>query len=114
MGLPIPKGTSDKIITILGAVVMVTGIVASFATGQGDVAIASIASGAGMIVKGMEEFLGGNMSAAVSDVVAGVETIKAAEPAAKEEAVAISKDPVPTAVAAAETVAAVIDEKKVG
>ena len=114
MGFPIPKSTGDKILSVLGAVVTVCGIAASFASGQGLTGIASSIGGVAMIAKGMEEFLGGKMSAAVSDVVAGAETIKAAEPVAKEEAVAISKDPVPTAVAAVETVAAVIDEKKVG
>ena len=113
LGLPIPKGTADKIITILGGVVMIAGIVVSFAKGQGLEGIAGIGTGVGMIAKGMEEFMGGNVSAAVADVEAGLSEVKASEPAAKADVASVEANPVPVAEAAAATVAAVIDEQKV-
>ena len=111
MGLPIPKGTSDKIITILGGIVVIAGIVVSFAKGQGLEGVAGIGTGVGMIAKGMEEFLGGQTSAAVKDVVAGAQTIKTSEPAAKIDVQTIGANPVPVAIAAAEVVASEVDKK---
>jgi hypothetical protein len=113
MGLPIPKGTADKIITILGGVIMVVGVIVSFAKGQGLDGIAAAGTGIALIAKGMEEFIGGNVSAAVADVVSGVEQVKASEPAVEADVKTIEANPVPVAIAAAETVAAKIDEQKV-
>jgi L-asparagine transporter-like permease len=117
MGFPIPKGTGDKIISVLGLVVVILGLAASFAKGQGDVGIATTLGGAGMFAKGMEEFLTGNVSQGAADTVSSVETVKAAEPAAKAEATAIVANPTPIVEAAipvvAEAVQAAIDKEKV-
>jgi hypothetical protein len=107
---PIPKGTADKIITILGIVILVADNVSKLALGVG---ISGDAVGVGMIAKGMEEFLGGNTSAAVADVTTGAKTIAADSPAAKVEVEAIAANPLPTVEAVAPVVAAIIDEKKV-
>jgi hypothetical protein len=92
---------------------MILGLAASIATNSGELGIASVGSGAGLIVKGMEEFMGGKTSAAVSDVIAGVSEIKTSLPEAKKEAVTIESNPIPVAVEAAKEVAAKVDEQKV-
>ncbi len=110
MGFPIPKSTGDKILSVLGAVVTVCGIAASFASGQGLTGIASSIGGVAMIAKGMEEFINGDVVDAAADVESGAKAVAASVPAAKIDVKIIAANPVPVIEAVVPVVAAEVQK----
>lgn len=71
----LPTSVGDKVLTILGYVVVGAGIVTTFAGAFFGVPIASgIATtmgGVAMVAKGMEEFINGDVTQGAADVGAG-------------------------------------------
>ena len=94
LSFPIPKSLGDKILSVCGGVVTVIGVVTTFAkafAGQGFDVTGIIGSlgGAGMIVKGMEEFINGDIADAATDISGGVKEVESSAPAAKAEVKAV-------------------------
>lgn len=104
MGLPIPKSVGDKILSVLGLVVTITGVVASVFAGAGYTGIATSIGGVGMTAKGMEEFINGDTVQSIEDIVNGILEAKKAVPAAEAE---VKAQPDQVAVTAVEAAVAV-------
>lgn len=106
----IPKSVADKVLVVLGTLIVVADFVAKLSLGTG---LTGDAIGVGMIVKGMEEFLTGDTVSAVKDFITGAKAVEASTPQAKVDVMKIVADPVPVIEAVAPVVAEVIDEKKI-
>jgi hypothetical protein len=112
MVFPVPKNLGDKILSALGLVVTISGIVAGFATGNGAVGLAGAATGVGMMAKGMEEFINGTvpLEQAVKDIIDGYLEVKDNASSVVAEA---KTEPVAVGATAAES-AMTVDKTVVG
>jgi len=103
--LPIPKGIGDKIIAGIGGAIALVGLgltIAKAVMGQGIdlTGVIGAGSGAGLFLKGMEEFLGKSPVQGVADMEAGAKEVAASLPEAEKEVKAIEANPVPVVEAA--------------
>ena len=66
----------DKILTALGMVVTLAGLVSSIYGGN-TTSLGLVAGGVGMVAKGCEEYYNGDTAQAAQDIVAGGRQVKA-------------------------------------
>ncbi len=94
LSFPIPKSLGDKILSVCGGAITVIGVAITFVkafAGQGfDVTgIIGVLGGAGMIFKGMEEFINGDITDAANDIATGTKEVETSAPAVKAEVKAV-------------------------